>query len=103
MAATTAIIASAITAATGLATTGLALSKGSPDFPDVKPPPPPPAPPPAPAPLPPAPTETEAGEGVAAERRKRQTRFSVADTLLTSPLGPGGVPGGGGRSLLGGG
>lgn len=97
-------IAAAAGVATSLASTGLALSKGGPNLPKAKPPAPPPAVPPPPAPVPPAPTLTEADEGVARERRKRQTRFGVAETIIASPLGGGaGTPVGGGRTLLGGG
>ena len=75
-----------------LASTGVALSKGGPDLPPVQPPAKPPAPPavPPPPPVPPPPSETEAGEAVATERRKRQARFGVQQTILTSPLGSSG-------------
>lgn len=98
------LVAGIVGAAGSLAGTGLALSKGGPNLPTVKPPPPPPAPPPAPPALPPPPTATEAGEAVGKERRKRASRFGISDTLLASPLGGGSdlrVPGQS-RSLLGG-
>ena len=102
---TSAIIA-AVGVATSLATTGYALSKGSPDLPKVEPPKPPPPPPPPPEAPPPPPPDTAGDEGVAQERRKRAARFGVAQTLLTSPLGGGAdLPTAGGpgtKSLLGG-
>jgi hypothetical protein len=91
------LIAAAVGLAGGLATTGLALSQKGPKLPKMTPPAAPPPVPPPPAPLPPAPTETQADEGVARELRKRQRRFSIADTMIASPLG-----GIGGRSTLGG-
>jgi hypothetical protein len=74
-----------------------------PPVPTPPPPPPtpaPPPPPPAPAPLPPPPATVAEG-GLDPERRKRASRFGVADTLLVSPLG--GQDRAGSRSLLGGG
>lgn len=87
-----------------LASTGVALSKGGPDLPKVQPPVKPPAPPALapPPPLPPPPSETEAGEAVASERRKRQARFGISQTILTSPLGSSGSTQAGGKTLLGG-
>jgi hypothetical protein len=93
------LIGSAVAAVGGLATTGVALAQGGPNLPDVPKPPPPPKPPPAPAPLPPQATE----QGLDPEKRKRASRFSVSDTLLTNPLGGGGTPGTMSKSLLGGG
>jgi hypothetical protein len=102
---TSAIIAG-VGLAASLATTGLALAKGGPDLPKVPPPVKPPAPPaiPPPPPLPPPPSETEAGAAVATERRKRQQRFGISNTLLTSPLGGSGSSGSAteGKTLLGG-
>ena len=103
------VVTSAIIAGVGLAaslaTTGLALSKGAPNYPKPPPPVPPPPPPPIPKPaiLPEPPKEVEADRAVAGERRKRAQRFGVAQTLISSPLG--GVSGAqpGGKSLLGGG
>lgn len=104
MVATSAIIAG-VGLALGLAQTGLALSKGAPNYPKPQPPPPPPPPPPIPKPaiLPEPPVDADAGKAVAGERRKRAQRFGVAQTLISSPLG--GVSGAqpGGKSLLGGG
>src|SRR5262245_20934441 len=78
-------------------------TKGAPDFPEVKPPMPPPRPPPPPEAPPPAPTMADAETAVAEERRKRQSRFGVANTLLTSPLGSTGTgTTGKAPSLLGG-
>lgn len=92
-------IIAGVGAATGVATTAHALSKGSPDLPDVDVTPPlPPAPPPVPAEPPPMAAETVVGEAVGKEKRKRASRFGVQQTLL-SPLGG---TGGLGRSLLGG-
>jgi len=99
---TIATIAALTSAATGAATTGLALSKGSPSLPPVKAPLPPPAPPGAPPPLPPAPTDTQAQDAVGEEKRKRQQGFGVAETLLVSPLGAGGAGKPATKTLLGG-
>lgn len=98
MAITSGIIA-AVGVAASLATTGYALSQGSPDLPP--PPKPTQAPlPKPPTPLPPPPTPTDAGAGISAERRKAVRRYGVADTLLVSPLGSGGDSPG--KRLLGG-
>jgi hypothetical protein len=90
--------------ALSVGTTVHSLAKGGPDLPDVPKPVKPPAPPALapPAPLPPPPSETEAGEAVASERRKRQARFGVSQTILTSPLGSGGSTQTGSKTLLGG-
>ena len=95
-------VVAGVSAATGLATTGLALSKGSPSLPPVKAPLPPPAPPGAPPFLPPAPTDTQAQDAVGEEKRKRQQGFGVAETLLVSPLGAGGAGKPATKTLLGG-
>jgi hypothetical protein len=96
-------ILAGVSAASGLATTGAALAKGGPKLPKVPRPTPPPAVPPPPAPPPPAPTMTEADAGVDRERRRRQTRYGVSSTILSSPLGSGTTsPLTGGRTLLGG-
>lgn len=91
--------------ALSVAGTAYQATQGAPDLPEVKPPLPPPAPPPTPQPVPPPLTETQVGEGVARERRRRQQRFGVQQTLLSSPLGGGADLRAGstaGRSLLGG-
>jgi hypothetical protein len=96
----TALLVGAIASATlGVGTTAYSLAQGGPNLPDVPKPPPPPKPPPAPAPLPPVTTE----QGLDPEKRKRASRFGVADTLLTNPLGGGGTSGTMSKSLLGGG
>lgn len=85
---TLAAVAAAVSAAAGAAGTGLALSRGGPSMPKLPPPPkaPPPAPPP-PVPAPPAALDTQAAEAVGQDKRKRQTRYGLANTLLSSPLG----------------
>jgi hypothetical protein len=97
-------IASLVASAAGLATTIASATKGGPELPKVpKPPGPPPSPPPPPE-LPPPPQEVEAEGAVAEERKRRQQRFGIAQTLLTSPLGTGSQgPASRGPSLLGGG
>lgn len=90
--------------AVGLASTGAALAKGSPDLPKVPPPAKPPSPPALapPPPIPPPPSETQADEAVAGERRKQQRRFGISQTLLVSPLGGAGGTQPGAKTLLGG-
>lgn len=89
--------------ATVAGTAATLASGGGPDLPPVPKPKPPPAVPPPPATPPPPPTDTQAGEAVGEDRRKRATRFGVANTLLTSPLGGGAdLTRPGGKSLLGG-
>jgi hypothetical protein len=97
-------IAALASTALGIGTTIAAATKGAPELPKVpKPPSPPPSPPPAPE-LPPPPQAVEAEGAIAEERKRRQQRFGVAQTLLTSPLGTGSQgPGSRGPSLLGGG
>ena len=96
-------IAAGASALFGIGTTAASLAKGGPKLPKVEPPKAAPPPPPPVAPLPPAPTDTQADAGVARERRRQQRRFSIADTMLTSPLGTGTPPPtAGGRSVLGG-
>lgn len=103
MGAEIAAIAGIITAVAAVAGTAATLASGGPDLPPVPKPKPPPAVPPPPATPPPPPTDTQAGEAVGEERRKRATRFGVANTLLTSPLGGGAdLTRPGGKSLLGG-
>lgn len=98
----TSAIVAAVGVAASLATTGYALSKGTPSLPAVIPPKAPPAPPPVPPPAPTPPTDADAGKGIADERRKRVERFSVQDTLLSSPLGGTGRDTPASKSLLGG-
>lgn len=104
MGAEVAAIIAGIGLATSLGTTAYALSQGGPDLPKVQPPVKPPAPPALapPPPLPPPPSETEAGEAVASERRKRQARYGIQQTILTSPLGSSGGTQAGSKTLLGG-
>lgn len=92
-------IAAIVTAAAGAASTGLAISKGSPSLPEVKPATPPPPAPPPPAAPPPAPTQTQADEAPAQAKRRRALAYGVEDTLLVSPLGQAGTAG---KTLLGG-
>lgn len=75
--------------ALSIGTTTASLAKGEHGTTKVQPPVKPPAPPALapPPPLPPPPSETEAGEAVATERRKRQARYGIQQTILTSPLG----------------
>lgn len=98
-------ITAGIVAAVAIGTTAYAASQGGPTLPKIPPPVAPPPVPPPPAAAPPPPTETEAGAEVGEERRKRQQRFGVRQTLLTSPLGGGTdtpTVSMGSRSLLGG-
>lgn len=97
------LVAGLVSALAGVGGTIAAATKGgAPDFPAVKPPAPPPKPPPPPEPPPPAPTAADAETAVTDERRKRQQRFGIAQTLLTSPLGGSGSGPGRAPSLLGG-
>lgn len=100
--AVTAAIVAGVGLAASVGTTAYSLAQGTPNLPEVKPPPPPPPPPKPPPPPPTPPTETDAGAGIADERRRRAQRFSVADTLLSSPLGSSGRDAPQTKSLLGG-
>lgn len=93
----------AITGAAGTAaSTGLALSKGGGGMPKLPPPKAPPPAPPPPAPAPPAALDTQAEAAVGKDRRKRQTRYGLANTLLASPLGGSSGAGTPTATLLGG-
>jgi hypothetical protein len=101
---TPAAIAGIVGAAATTAGAAATIKRGSKGPPELPPPPapPPPAPPP-PAPPPPAALDTGAEAVVGEDKRKRASRYKVADTLLVSPLGQGsmGSPGTG-RTVLGG-
>lgn len=102
-----ATVAAIVGAAAAVAGATHTIVKGSPDLPDIPPPAPPPPAPPPPATPPPLAAETTAGDAVGDEKRRREKRFGVQQTLLASPLGGGtDLPrgtGAAGRSLLGGG
>lgn len=86
-------IAAIVGAAAGLAQTGHSLAKGGPKMPALPKAAPAPPPPPPPAVAPPAALDTGAAEAVSKDKRKRQARYGIADTILSGPLGGSSAPG----------
>lgn len=94
------IAAAAVISTTGTLVAAHQQTQAAKNRPKIKPPLPPPAAPPPPPDAPPVPTELEAQAGIGNEKKRRQARFGVRQTILASPLGR--SSGDAGSTLLGG-